>query len=148
MTTTQILFYNGLILFFNLLFLWMWKEKVNLNKKTKDLKKEKDVIENKLTVQLLNNLSLVKELKQVLEDNKSLSNQYIKLKKLFESFRNSINEVTDDESSYSVDYYNNDYNKKEKEKTYNIDDILEEINIKGISNVDKDKLNFLNNINK
>ena len=97
------------------------------------------------------NDKLAKDNIKVVSDNKKISLEYLALKEMWVRLEKQAAEVMKrmGRPSSELDFADlmDNVNVPETEK-FDVDDILNEINEKGISNVDKNKIKFLENFNK
>ena len=84
------------------------------------------------------------EKEEVKEDFTFIQKLDLIIKDFIEDTKTEVNDVEDFECADDEDIYITKTVKKE----YSIDDILDKINEKGLSSLDKEELNFLNNLSK
>ena len=86
----------------------------------------------------------IPEKEEVKEDFTFIQKLDLIIKDFIEDTKTEVNDVEDFECADDEDIYITKTVKKE----YSIDDILDKINEKGLSSLDKEELNFLNNLSK
>lgn len=102
------------------------------------------------TVKKENERLLIENVK-VVGDNKKITLEYIAIKDMWTKLERQASEMLMSMGRPSTELdFSDMFNKpKESKKVkYDVDDILNEINQKGISNIEKEKLDFLKQFNK
>ena len=87
----------------------------------------------------------IPEKEEVKEDFTFIQKLDLIIKDFIEDTKTEVNDVEDFECA---DDDEDIYITKTVKKEYSIDDILDKINEKGLSSLDKEELNFLNNLSK